>query len=131
MEWARRGFVLGLGSGLILASLILGASQKPPSEREIKLAAEKLGMVMREEIAPQDEPKERVVERVVLTVPTGIGWSDVAQALERAGLIKDRASFLAGIKDKKVGSGLRAGVYILEAGLPEADIVDRLTGAGR
>lgn len=135
MEWARRGFILGLGVGLIVASLLVGASRRPPSDREIKLLAERLGMVMRDEIAPPGQPKEhlveRVVERVVLTVPSGTDWSEVARALEKAGLITDRATFLGKIKERKVDSGLQAGVYVFEPGVALDEIVDRLAGTGQ
>lgn len=76
-------------------------------------------------LSESDHPPAKIV-----VIPEGAAFSQVAQILEREGLIKSRSAFMWLGKKQEAERKIRPGEYELHAALPPAEILSKLL-AGR
>lgn len=149
-------FLIGLGVGLILASLpFFHASRVPPESRVIQ-AARELGMIFPEEFplveearsgpgvpgpaapetgsdrngppAPPAETGEPEPQPVVVVVQPGMAAWEIGEALVRAKVVGSLQEFLAAVRRADAARRIRPGRYEIPPGEDPDRIVKRLTG---
>jgi hypothetical protein len=139
----RRGLLLaggvGLGVGLMIGAAVLAASPKPGlTDAEAIARARQLGMINPTELPPsppaaqtsQTPQAQTQPKTMVLLVPPGTDFGAAADALQEAGIVKDKEAFLARVKEREVAAKLVIGAHELPAAGATADqIIDSLISA--
>lgn len=139
----------GLGLGLVVASIfwIVKGNSLPP-KAQIEAWARDLGMVYRDEVvayapAPagesntHEEHKQVAVEKanvpqgmVLIEIKAGSTSEQVADLLQRSGVIKDNTLLSRKLEEKGLANRIRAGYYLFKANTPVETVIQRIAGLG-
>jgi rhodanese-related sulfurtransferase len=122
----NRKFLLGLGSGLIIGSLLMQLmhlGQTPPATSTLaplpsdwKEQATELGYMVytKEEMKPNKDTSENttdVVKQAVIYIPSGFNSSQVAQMLKEAGVIEDAEQLQKQLDVSGLSRRIQVGTY--------------------
>lgn len=97
--------VVGIGIGLVAASLALLAFDRGPTPAQIQRRAAQMGMIRRDEVLP----------RYALVVPQGITATELADTLGATGIGIDGSALKKAFREAGLDGRVTPGVYWLEA----------------
>lgn len=133
-----RRVALGLGIGLVVASLLmLATAEGKVSREEIERRARELGMVYREEVVVVDTQPEEAKEAVkteveyLVVVPVGFSARRIAEVLELGGVIPSGEELAGAASAAGLDKVFRAGIYRFRQGEKVEDVLRRLVEGDR
>lgn len=136
---ARQGALLGGGTALLLAGLVLlvgrsPAAPQPSRDEVIRLARDTYGLVVTEPGAPKPAqqagtaaPPASPSGRVTVVIASGDAAPAVADKLVSAGVISDRAAFLSHLSTRGLDGAIKAGSFSLAPGADVDTVINTLT----
>lgn len=140
----NRGSLRGFASGLLIATVLVGglyyieeSDDKPLTLEELTTESEKLGytLIKKEEdtpsqvsIAPSSvEKREELSTSYQLDITYGMNSEDIADLLQRNGIIDNATIFQSYLKNNKLTTSIQIGSYALTEAMTYEQIAQTIT----
>ncbi|MCR6546267.1 endolytic transglycosylase MltG [Dehalobacterium formicoaceticum] len=131
-----RKYFLGLGSGLIISSLIifimLGSGTWLSADEMEKFKAEYVSLQQENNSANNSQQKSSneidpsLTQKIQFTVPSGAGAGKIADLLVQQGIITDKKAFLDAVDQLDMADKFQTGTFTLSKDQSELEIINIL-----